>query len=80
MGCKLHNDKKDVIKMKDLKYGEIGIVLQGLGEGILVTKAKSNDGDIFFIELGNKNHEDGYKRNAETQVRILQPGELIEIT
>jgi len=81
MGCKLHDEKGDQYTvMKDLKFGQFAVIAESSNSyytGAIVTPYESGGVKLFLClsgEPGKVFHTDN-----SFPVRILQPGELLEI-
>ena len=73
MGCKLRGDD-NVIQMRQLKYGQIAVVVYGEYTGHIVIATRAG-----FRAIGGPSEGDCWSADCKTVVRILQPGELIEV-
>lgn len=71
MGARLKEEKQEnIIEMRDLEKGQLAVILDG--SSLVVQKTKHG-----FITIGSA---DIYCGAGRCEVRILQPGELIEVT
>lgn len=80
MKCRLHHPGT-YKKMCELKFGEIAVCISdspGKGRDDIVTRVAHAEHE-FFIVLGSSIRNIGYHSGCEYKVRVLHPGELIEV-
>ena len=82
MACRLkNNEKEQVIEMNELSHGQLGIIVKSEDEfkewdGKIVIACIDDDLNNYYQILGEADYFDMY---CNYLVRILQPGELIEV-
>lgn len=78
MGCRLYGEK-ETIEMCYLKYGQVAVVVEQDVErderGNIVIKTNSG-----FRTIGVSSSSSWWHSDCTIKVRVLNPGELIEIT
>lgn len=72
-------ESQPITRLSDMKVKQFAVVLDGESEGCIVYRPYLFTG-VFAIDLTNGCYWDGRPKIKDFKVRILQAGEVIEIT